>query len=195
MAEFQARKKRQTEDWATYGEDLTTLVEKVYPMLQVEAQRLLALNYFLANINNPQLAFGVRQRAPKTLDEAVAAILELETYLKPRPTTVGSVETFDPIVDDVIAATGGQGAGESGGGAQQDIMQKVLEHLEKIKLQVATVESGRRQPNDSVGMRLRQRSNQRKVICWRCWKEGHIACQCYSGRQEQDQGNGRPMEQ
>ena len=77
MAEFQARKKRRSEDWATYGEDLTTLVEKAYPKLQVEAQRLLALNHFLANIDNPQLAFGVRQRAPTTLDEAVAAVLEL----------------------------------------------------------------------------------------------------------------------
>ena len=113
MAEFQARKKRRTEDWATYGEDLTTLrVEKAYPTLQVEAQRLLALNHFLVNIDNPQLAFGVRQRAPTTLDEAVAAILELETYLKPRPTTMGSVETFDPIADDVIAAIRRSGSGE-----------------------------------------------------------------------------------
>ena len=141
----------------------------------MEAQRLLALNHFLANIDNPQLAFGVRQRAPKTLDEAVAAILELETYLKPRPTTVGSVETFDPIVDDVIAATGGRGAGGSGGGAQQDVMQKVLERLEKIELQLATVESGRRQPNESVGTRPRQRSNQWKVICWRCRKATSLA--------------------
>ena len=109
---------------------------------------------------------------------------------------MGSVESFDPIVDDVIAATGWGG---SRGGAQQDVMQKVLERLEKIELQLATrketVEDGRQQPNDSAGTRPRQRSNQRKVICWRCQKEGHIARHCYSGRQEQDQGNGKPLEQ
>ena len=38
MAEFQARRKKRTENWASFGADIKTLVEKAYPMTQAEAQ-------------------------------------------------------------------------------------------------------------------------------------------------------------
>ena len=38
-----------------------------------EAQELLALNRFL-DIKDPQLAFGVRQRTPANLDQAVGSL-------------------------------------------------------------------------------------------------------------------------
>ena len=44
IAEFQGRRKRRNEDWAAFGEDLKTLVEKAYPALQAEAQELLVLS-------------------------------------------------------------------------------------------------------------------------------------------------------
>ena len=52
MAEFQKINKLRSEDWASYGEDLRTLVEKAYPMLQTEAQELLALNRFLSEMSS-----------------------------------------------------------------------------------------------------------------------------------------------
>ena len=77
MAEFQAKKKRRSEDWASFGEDLKTLVEKAYLSLQAEAQELLALNQLLSQIEDPQLLFAIRQRAPATVDAAVASLLEM----------------------------------------------------------------------------------------------------------------------
>ena len=105
MAEFQRRNKLRSEDWASYGEDLRTLVEKAYPMLQAEAQELLALNRFLSEISDVQLAFGVRQRVPTTLDAAVAATLELETYLHKSSPFVASVNAKSTGDDVVIAAS------------------------------------------------------------------------------------------
>ena len=70
IAEFQGRRKRRNEDWTAFGEDLKTLVKKVYPALQAEAQELLALNQFLAQIEDPQLMFGVCQKTPTTVDAA-----------------------------------------------------------------------------------------------------------------------------
>ena len=81
MAKFQSKTRQRGEDWASFGEDLKALVEKAYPSLQPEAQELLALNQFLNQIEEQQLAFAVRQRSPATVDAAVAAVLELETYL------------------------------------------------------------------------------------------------------------------
>ena len=58
---------KRSEDWAAHAEDLKTLVEKAYPVLQVEAHELFALNHFLAQIENPQLVFGYCQEAWTTL--------------------------------------------------------------------------------------------------------------------------------
>ena len=38
LAEFQCRRKKKTEDWATFADNLLILAEKVYPSLQPEAQ-------------------------------------------------------------------------------------------------------------------------------------------------------------
>ena len=68
MAEFQTKRKRRTEEWALFAEDLKNLVvqaevgPKPFPRPDC------------------QLSFAVRQRAPATVDTAV---LELETYLQP----------------------------------------------------------------------------------------------------------------
>ena len=55
IAEFQRRSKRKNEEWALYAEDIKTLLENenAYPALQAEALELLALNNFLAQIDNP----------------------------------------------------------------------------------------------------------------------------------------------
>ena len=66
MAEFQTKTRRRGEDWASFGEDLKALVEKAYPPLQPEAQELLALNQFLNQIEEQQLAFAVGQRSSAT---------------------------------------------------------------------------------------------------------------------------------
>ena len=107
MAELNSRT---SEDWATFGKDLRTLAEKAYPDLEGEAQELLAL---LQCIEDPQLAFVVRQKQPETVDEAVQATLELHLYL-PRPKAavphdlVNAISTEDSDNkgrSEVVAAT------------------------------------------------------------------------------------------
>ena len=113
------------------------MVEKTYPTLQAEAQELLALNHFLFTIEYPHLAFGVRQRAPTTVDTAVAPTLELEGYLQGpcAPSTFGHVREY------VIAA-----AGSSDEGVARDLLQKVLERLERLEEQVDNLHWVWRQP-------------------------------------------------
>ena len=101
------------------------LVEKAYPTLQPEAQELLALNGFLDEIKNPQLVFGVRQRAPAYLDQGVAATLELETYLIRTPTVVANIKsTYD--INDSVAATVTKLTLESS-------LQKLIERIDKLE--------------------------------------------------------------
>ena len=57
-----------TEGWANYVEDLKILVNKAFPDLQEETRDLLAMNHFLSQLDNQQVAFNVKQSCPKKLD-------------------------------------------------------------------------------------------------------------------------------
>ena len=128
MAAFLTKKKRRNEDWAAFAEDLKNLAEKAYPTLQAEAQELLALNNFISQIGDPQLSFAVRQRAPATVDAAVAAVLELETYLK-----LNDMEMQEP---DAIASVSHRQR------PKEDLIQKIMERLDKLETQLAPKEDG-----------------------------------------------------
>ena len=77
LAEFQMRYKAKTESWPEYGEDLRILVDKEYPSLDNEAWQQLALQRYLSQLDNEQVAFGVKQ---KTIEAAVSITLECESF-------------------------------------------------------------------------------------------------------------------
>ena len=164
MAEFQAKKKRRNEDWASFGEDLKTLVEKAYPSLQAEAQELLALNQLLSQIEDPQLSFAVRQRAPATVDAAVAAVLEMETYLQPRVPVAAVKEEL---------AEGSAAASVVRRPSELSPLQKVMEQLDKLEALIRPREGGSR-TNDRRG----QKKDPTTITCWNCKEEGHISRNC-----------------
>ena len=76
-----SRCKKRIESWADFGEDLRILVDKAYPILEDDARQQLALQRYLSQLHNDQIAFGVKQRKPRTIEAAVGATLELESYL------------------------------------------------------------------------------------------------------------------
>ena len=41
------------------------------------------MNQYLQQLDHPQVAFGVKQKHPQKIDEAVSATLEMETYVTP----------------------------------------------------------------------------------------------------------------
>ena len=84
QAEFQARHKKASEGWADFADELRSLADKVYPDLQEEAHERLSLNTYLAQLPQPQISFSVHQKQPRTLDDAVSATLEMESYLPPQ---------------------------------------------------------------------------------------------------------------
>ncbi|XP_065909335.1 uncharacterized protein [Dysidea avara] len=81
LAEFQTRYKAKTESWPDFGEDLRVLVDKAYPSLDGEARQQLALQRYLSQLDNEQVAFSVKQRKPKTIEAAVSITLECESFL------------------------------------------------------------------------------------------------------------------
>ena len=58
---------------AAFAEDMKVLADKAFPQLQNDAKEQLALNHYLGQLTDQQIAFNVRQKRPRTLDEAVSA--------------------------------------------------------------------------------------------------------------------------
>ena len=55
--------------------------DKAFPAIDEKAKDLLSLERYLSELDNPKVAFAVRQRQPKTLDNAVSCTMEIESYL------------------------------------------------------------------------------------------------------------------
>ena len=81
LTEFSTRKCTISKNWAGYAEDLCRLSTKAYPDLDSKATEQIALTQFISSITDSQISFTVKQKAPKTLDEAVTATMQLESYI------------------------------------------------------------------------------------------------------------------
>ena len=62
-------------------------MDKAYPGLDDKACQQLALQKYLSQLDNEQVAFSVKQGKPRTIEAAVSATLECESY-SVRPSSV-----------------------------------------------------------------------------------------------------------
>ena len=169
--EFQTRRKKRTESWADFGGDLCALANKAFPTLGTNGKQQLALHQYLASLSNPQVSFALRQRKPATVEEAVAATLEVESFLVPageigRVAQVGAEE--QDTQESLVAAVKTQQD------TLVDLMAQLVQRVGKLEMQ-------------SVGPGADQGVNQRRlyqacgkatsefkpVVCFKCGQEGH----------------------
>ena len=165
------------------------LTDKAYPDLQEEAKEQLALTRYLGQLNNQQVAFSVKQKRPKTLDEAVTATLEMESYLVPS-SGIREISQVDmgelPDVSDedlTVAATGS--------GAQFELlrtMKHLVERMERLETRLERNEEDRLRQSKTLRSDMAPTasdSQRQPIICRRCGQEGHFARGCASGRRRQ----------
>ena len=61
------------EEWADFAEVLRTLADKAYPDFKDNAKEQMVPNHFINLIENIPVAFSVKQKRPKNLDEMMGA--------------------------------------------------------------------------------------------------------------------------
>eukprot|EP00731_Ephydatia_muelleri_P008736 Em0004g1074a len=174
VAELQTRRRHKDEDWASFGDALRVLADKAYSDLEDNARERLALNQFLAQITNPQIAFGVKQKRPKTVEEAVVTTIELESYLGSTGERLHVNSTF-PQPDSEQAAVGSATAvaavspratdnsrdGEEGLAGILKALNERLHLLERL------VENDRR-PRQNKDVEQGKKRTRTNITCWKC---------------------------
>ena len=162
QAQFQTRRKRAGESWADLADDLRTLADRAYPTLQDEARERLSINAYLQQLSHAQVAFSVKQKQPKTLDEAVAATLEMESYLVGGST--GTVSTLESNEECGVRSVG-----------TIDRVEELTRVVERLAGQVERLQQ--RTPWSNVQPEYRRRRVFRGE-CWKCHQPGHMARNC-----------------
>lgn len=197
MAELQTRTRKRGEDWASFGEDLKLLADKAYPDLQEEARERFALIQYLSHLENPQIAFSVRQAKPATVNEAVTLTLEMNSYMQAtKPSsrvTAVSCETDDYTTEaEPVAAATLQ--------PRDSAMQLILNRMDQLESKLQDVMISKKssptqqEGNASTGWsRTRQRTRWRQD-CWNCGEDGHLSRDCTMPRKRaQQQGKGKTV--
>ena len=189
QAEFQTRRKKPSEGWADFAQDLQSLADKAFPHLQGEARDQLALTHYLSQIDNAQLAFSVKQQKPTNLDAAVSATLEMESYLPSKSAILGIAGTDVKSLTEQTSLTAAATA--TGTDSTTELMKQLLDRMDKMEVELRQSKQAQLTA-EGRGSRKRVNPNYRRkppVICWNCNQPGHVARNC---RVYPPQGNANP---
>ena len=191
QAEFETRRKKKSEGWADFADDLRSLADKAFPDLQLEARECLAVRAYLQQLEQPQVAFSVKQSGPKTLDEAVAATLEMESYvpLFPRTATVSSLQEERTKAEEIENKDSAGVAAINPTATLTTMLEKLMERVEILEARHSSPERKQQQEGrGATSQKPRRRFSagwQRREftgICWNCQQPGHIARNCRQSR-------------
>ena len=186
FVEFQARRRKRDESWSDFADELRVLVEKALPELDEKAKVLLALERYLGELDNPQVAFAVRQREPKTVDEAVTATLEIQSYLRPGVRQeVNAATVAEEVGAQSIAATLSTSSGQD---TVLDMLKTLSARLERLESSFGDAAAARR-PMRTTGTGVEGRG--KRIVCYKCGQVGHIArnCTAAESNRSKQQGN------
>ena len=134
--EFQTRRKCKTESWPDFAEDLQKLADRAYSYLQEEAKEKMSLARYLDQITDPQVLFGVKQSRPRTLNNAVAATLELESFKTSKPCSHKVMQVEQQAQVDESKATLGAIGPSFSNQSTDELLKDILQRLERLESRI-----------------------------------------------------------
>ena len=172
---------------------MKTLADRAFSNLEEAAREHLALTCYLEQLDNRQVAFSIKQKWPMSVDEAVTATLEMESYLinsgSPSDGHVGIGALQEEKNEDCVAEVT-----QSKQDTMMDMMHTMMERLEKLETRERRdppPASRRFQPRGPRQARTRPSESwsgnaalRQPITCFSCGKKGHVACGCRAQKSE-----------
>ena len=187
LSELATRRKKPLESWSELAEYLRRVAAKAYPDLNAAATEQLALTHFLMNITDMQVSLGVKQKIPKTLDEAVNYTIQIESFLlssRVASTNLGSPPEHSSTTEDVPTGAVGVKSDQR----MTTLMETLTKRLEAIEAKISSEYTSQSPcpPRKPVSRENRAQD----VTCFNCGQTGHYQRGCAAPRcQKSRQGN------
>ena len=144
-------------------------MDKGYPDLQDEAREQLAINTFLQQLTPSPVAFSVKQKRPSTLDDAVAATLEMESYVSSQTVVASMSPSSEEVAVCPVSETNRLER-------LTRAVEQLTERVEKLQRDGPTQPTPRvDQPRPGAPTRPRRYFSGE---CWNCHRRWHVARNC-----------------
>jgi hypothetical protein len=80
--ELRARRRRSNESLSCLHQDIRRLIALAHPDLPAQTREVMATDYFVDSLDDPELILKIRERNPASLEEALRISLQLEAWAK-----------------------------------------------------------------------------------------------------------------
>ena len=80
--ELRLRRRHSGESLSSLHQDIRRLMALAHPMLEHDARKTIACDYYIDALNDAEFALKVRERVLTSLDEALRILLQLEAWMK-----------------------------------------------------------------------------------------------------------------
>jgi len=192
--ELRSRIRQPAETLEKLHQDIRRCMALAFSDVDAKARERLACDYFIGALNDPDFSLKVRERNPKTLDEALFAAQQIEVWLKDalKARHAGEEEIHRRrdrhvrgttwISDDVV----------------DKLMQRFDKSLQALQSRVAQLEESKRDTVSAPKLDSKPQGSNRpssgktkEFRCYECHEPGYIARNCpkRSGQQRPARGN------
>ena len=161
LLELKARRRQPKETIPELGQAIRELTSLAYPDMSRDVRERLAKEHFKDAVNDQQLRTAIFQCKPATLDEAVTAALEMESFLQAemarvRPKSTSNLNPFSRVLSESSEV--------------EERLKKIENDMQQL---LTTVSSSN----------VQQRGQQVKVrevdaVCYYCGEVGHFKRNC-----------------
>ena len=107
--EVKYRRRKPGESLRTLHAEIRKLVKLAFPKLEHKARELMACDYFIDSLNDPNQTLKVRERSPKDLDLALKIALQLEVWANNAERTKQEQQPKEPPRDRKLREVVDQG--------------------------------------------------------------------------------------
>ena len=165
--EVKSRRRKAGESLQNLHSDIRRLVALAFPNLDHKARELMACDYFIDALDDPNFALKVRERMPKNLDSALRIALQLEVWTK----------DVDRVRQDLQKDRRNREVAKAEP-KKQDLTEALSKRITELEKQLAEVRNSKSNPSSAEGASSSVEREKRNGECWGCGDPNHRLWGC-----------------